>query len=157
VLPGRRWKEKIMLKQDLERIDDRGMAAWDDHDPDAFADLFADDFVMRDSLSPQPLTTRADVITYLKSWFTAFPDMHSYTTNRIVSDDAIAAEIEFDATNSGPLVIGGIEIPATGKSVHGTGTYFAKVRDGKVVQFNAHPDAAGMMAQLGLMPNGGSA
>jgi len=37
-----------MSKQELERIDDLGMAAWDNHKPDAFADLFADEFVLRD-------------------------------------------------------------------------------------------------------------
>ena len=44
------------------------------------------------------------------------------------------------------------EIPATGKSVVGHGTYFAKVRDGKIVEFSSHPDVAEMMMQLGLMP-----
>jgi hypothetical protein len=44
------------------------------------------------------------------------------------------------------------EIPSTGKSVTGTGTYFASVREGKIVSFRAHPDVASMMGQLGLMP-----
>jgi predicted ester cyclase len=48
--------------------------------------------------------------------------------------------------------MGSQEVPATGKSVIGTGTYFASVKDGKYVAFRAHPDVASMMAQLGLMP-----
>jgi hypothetical protein len=48
-----------MSKQELERIDDLGMAAWDNHKPDAFADLFADEFVLRDMTVPEPLQTDA--------------------------------------------------------------------------------------------------
>jgi hypothetical protein len=50
------------------------------------------------------------------------------------------------------MVMGGNEIPATNRTVTGRGTYFARVRDGKIVEFSSHPDAAGMMMQLGLMP-----
>lgn len=48
--------------------------------------------------------------------------------------------------------MGDKEIPATGKLVVGFGTYFASVRDGKIVCFRAHPDVAFMLWQLGLMP-----
>jgi hypothetical protein len=34
--------------------------------------------------------------------------------------------------------MGDKEIPATGKSVTGTGTYFTSVRDRKIVSFRAH-------------------
>src|SRR5665647_1891259 len=100
-----------MSKQELERIDDRGMAAWDNHKPDAFADLFADEFVLRDTTLPEPLHTVYEAVAYAQSWFTAFPDMHVRTTNRIVGEDSVAAEIEFTGTNTGPLVMGGMELP----------------------------------------------
>jgi predicted ester cyclase len=73
-------------------------------------------------------------------------------TNRVVSDDAVAAEVQFTGTNTGPMMMGGKEIPPTGKSVIGKGTYFARVMGGKVVEFNSYPDIAGMMMQLGFMP-----
>ena len=143
-----------MSKADLERIDDLGMAAWTDQKAEAFIDLFADNFVWRDLTVPEPMRTRDEAIAYMQSWFTAFPDMGVRTTNRVVGEDSIAAEIEFTGTNTGPLTMGGTVIPATGKSVVGRGAYFAWVRDHKVVEFSSHPDAAGMMAQLGLMPGG---
>lgn len=143
-----------MSKEDLERIDDLGMAAWDEHQPEAFADLFAEEFTLQDVNAPEPMRTRDELTAYLQSWFTAFPDMRVGTTNRVVGEDSIAAEVEFTGTNTGPLAMGGMTIPATGKSVVGSGAYFVKVKDGKVVEFSARPDAAGMMAQLGLMPQG---
>ncbi len=141
-----------MLKQELERIDDLGMAAWDTHKTDSFLDLFADEFEWSDDTVPQSMHSKDEAAAYMQNWFTAFPDLHARTVNRVIGDDAVAAEIEFTGTNSGPLAMGGMELPATGKSVVGKGTYFARVRDGKVIEFHSHPDAAGMMAQLGLMP-----
>lgn len=140
-----------MKREEIERIDDLGMTAWDQRDVEAFLDLFADDFVWRDLTVLEPMTTREAARQYMQGWFTAFPDMRSTTTNRVVGEDAVAAEVEFTGTNTGPLAMGGMQIPATGKSLVGRGSYFAKVRDGKMVEFSSHPDAAGMMAQLGLM------
>ena len=141
-----------MSREELERLDDRGINAWDTNDPQAFADLFADDLILRDVAAPEPIRSKEGVVAYAQAWFTAFPDMSVKQTNRVVGDDSVAAEIEFRGTNTGPMVMGGNEMPATGKSVVGTGTYFARVRDGKIVEFGAHPDVAGVMMQLGLMP-----
>ncbi|XAS66804.1 ester cyclase [Micrococcaceae bacterium Sec5.7] len=137
---------------DVEQVDDRGMAAWDQHDAAAFAGLLADDFTFSDVSVPEPLRSRDQVREYMETWFTAFPDMRSKTTNRVVSEDQVAAEVEFTGTNTGPLLMGGQEIPATGRAITGTGTYFASVRDGKIVSFRAHPDVAALMGQLGLLP-----
>jgi steroid delta-isomerase-like uncharacterized protein len=141
-----------MDREELERLDDQGIAAWDGHDAEGFASLFADDFVLNDVGSPEPIRDREGLLAYTNGWFTAFPDMTVKRMNRVVSDDAVAAELEFTGTNTGPMMMGGKEIPPTGKMVTGRGTYFARVRDGKVVEFNSYPDIAGMMMQLGFMP-----
>ena len=143
-----------MSREDLERLDDQGIAAWDNHKPDAFVEMLADDFVVRDLGIPEPMRRRDEVRAYAQSWFTAFPDLHLQRTNLVVDEDSLAGEIEFTGTNTGPLVMGGMEIPATGRSVVGHGAYFVQVRDGKVVEFTNYTDAAGLMMQLGLMPQG---
>lgn len=65
---------------------------------------------------------------------------------------SVAGEVEFTGTNSGPMIMAGKEMPPTNRTVIGRGAYFARVRDGKIVEFKAYPDIAGMMAQLGFMP-----
>ena len=42
-------------KEELERLDDQGMVAWDTHDADAFVALLADDFVWSDWTLPEPI------------------------------------------------------------------------------------------------------
>lgn len=64
----------------------------------------------------------------------------------------MAGEIEFIGTNTGPLVVAGNELKPTGRSIVGRGAYFARFEGDKVVEFNAYPDMAGMMMQLGLLP-----
>jgi steroid delta-isomerase-like uncharacterized protein len=142
-----------MTRETVERIDQQGMAAWDGHDVDGFVGLFAQEFVWTDLTLPEPMRSREQARQYMQGWFTAFPDMRMTQTNRVVSDDAVAAEVEFTGTNSGPMLMGGGEVPPTGRSVRGRGAYFAQVnQDGRIVRFSSHPDVAGLMMQLGINP-----
>jgi steroid delta-isomerase-like uncharacterized protein len=140
------------MSREIEQIDDQGMAAWDRHDVAAFVSLLAADFVWTDLTVPEPMRSRDEARQYMQACFTAFPDMRVKQTNRVVGENAVAGEVEFTGTNSGPMVMGGMEIPPTGRSVLARGSYFARVEDGKIVRFSSHPDAAGLMMQLGLMP-----
>lgn len=149
---NRTAKGATMTKEELERLDDRGLKAWNDHDIDAFVGLLADNFVWRDLTIPEPLTTREAMRQYIEEQFLAFPDLRLRRTNRVVGEDTVAAELEFTGTNTGPLVMGGMQIPPTGKQLKVQGAYFVRVKDGKIAEFSSHPDAAGMLMQLGLMP-----
>jgi predicted ester cyclase len=141
-----------MSREEIEKLDDIGISSWDSHDPEAFVSILADDFVLRDWTMAEPIRDKDGARAYVNAWITAFPDIRVTRHNRVVGDDAVAAEVEFTGTNTGPMVMGGMEMPPTGKSVVGRGSYIARVKDGKVVEFSAHPDAAGMMMQMGLMP-----
>ena len=112
----------------------------------------ADEFTFSDVNASEPFRSPEQVQAYMEGWFTAFPDLRAKATNRVVTEDQVAGEVEFTGTNTGPLRMGSQEVPATGKAVTGTGTYFASVKDGKFVSFRVHPDVAALMAQLGLMP-----
>ena len=142
-----------MSIRDIEKLDDQGIKAWDTHDPDAFVALFADTFTATDDSVPEPMKTKDALRDYSEAWFRAFPDMHLKVTNRVVTEDGVGAEIEFTGTNTGPMAMGGMEMPATNKKVNGNGSYFAKIRDGKITEFHAHPNVAGVMMQLGMMPS----
>jgi hypothetical protein len=41
-----------------------------------------------------------------------------------------------------------MEVSATGRQNHGCGTYVVPAKDGKIIEFHAHPNAAEMMVML---------
>lgn len=143
-----------MSIQENVRVDDEFIATWDTHDPDRALALLSDDVVWLDVGIPEPLRDKKAIRTYLQGWFTAFPDLHTVTHHHVVSEDQVAGEIEFSGTNQGPLQMspGAPKVPATGKKVTGKGTYFLRIKNGKVVEVHTYPDAAGLMTQLGLIP-----
>jgi steroid delta-isomerase-like uncharacterized protein len=150
-------KEIKMSIQENLKYDEEEIAAWNAHDVERAAAIFADDVVWHDTGSPQAIHGKDGVRQYLQGWFSAFPDIKMTVINRVVTEDQVAAELEFIGTNSGDLQLApGATIPATGRTVYGKGTYFVRFRDGKTVEVHSYPDLAGMMMQLGLMPMPGA-
>jgi steroid delta-isomerase-like uncharacterized protein len=146
-----------MSIQDNIKLDEEEIAAWNAHDVERAAAVFSDDVVWRDISNPQPLQGKDGIRQYLHGWFSAFPDIKITITNRVVTEDQVASELDFVGTNTGDLQLApGVTIPATGKMVNGKGTYFVRYNNGKPVEVHSYPDLAGMMMQLGLMPMPGS-
>jgi steroid delta-isomerase-like uncharacterized protein len=141
-----------MSKEQLEQLDEQHLSTWDAHDPDAFVAPFADDFIWHDWTLAEPIRTKEAARQFYRGWIVAFPDLKTVSAIRVIGDDAVATEIEWTGTNTGPMFIGGTEFPPTNKTVRGRGTYIARVKDGMIVEFRSHPDVAGLAAQLGLMP-----
>lgn len=145
-----------MSIQDNLKYDEEEIAAWNAHDVERALAVFPDNVVWQDAGSPQAMNKDA-IRQYLQGWFSAFPDIKITVTNRVITEDQVAAELEFVGTNSGDLQLTpGATIPATGRKVNGKGTYFVRFKDGKPVEVHSYPDLAGMMMQLGLMPMPGS-
>ena len=145
-----------MSVQDNLKLDEEEIAAWNAHDVVRALAVFPDDVVWSDVSNPQAMK-KDGIRQYLQGWFSAFPDIKITVTNRVITEDHVAAELDFAGTNSGDLQLApGATIPATGKTVHGKGTYFVRFKDGKAVEVHSYPDLAGMMMQLGLMPMPGS-
>ena len=152
-------KEEIKMSiQDNLKLDEENFEAWNAHDVDRSLAIYSDDILWQDVGSPQALEGRDAVRQYIQTWFLAFPDIKLTVTNRLVTEDQVAGELEWIGTHSGPLQFGpgAPALPATGKKVTGKGTYFVRVRDNKAVEVHTYLDTAGLMMQLGLMPMPGS-
>jgi steroid delta-isomerase-like uncharacterized protein len=147
-----------MSIQENLKYDEEEIAAWNAHDVERALAIFPDDVKWHDVTSPQPFQGKEAIRQYLQGWFSAFPDIKMTVKNRVISEDQVAAELEFVGTNNGALQLapGAPAIPATGRQVHGKGTYFVRFQDGKPVEVHSYPDAAGMLMQLGLMPMPGA-
>jgi steroid delta-isomerase-like uncharacterized protein len=141
-----------MSKEELQQFDEQHLSTWDAHDPDGFVALFSDEFVWHDWTLPDPIRTKDAARQFFSSWIDAFPDLQTVSVTRVIGDDAVATELEWAGTNTGPMLMGGIEIPPTNQTVRGRGSYMVRVKDGKITEMRSHPDVAGLAAQLGLTP-----
>ncbi|WP_179118084.1 ester cyclase [Saccharothrix sp. ALI-22-I] len=139
-----------MSRDDLVRLEEACVRAWDQHDTDGFVSLLTEDCVMTEDMEPKPLRSREELRQYAESWFAAFPDMRVRAKNRVIGDDSIAVELEMNGTNTGPLQLGGNRIAPTGRKVTAGLAAFMKVQGGKIKEIHSHPDNMTMMSQLGL-------
>jgi len=86
---------------------------------------------------------------------TAFPDLHMSIDEIFAEGNKIAVRVTTRGTNTGPLVglpaFGRLEkpVPATGKSVTGSGMYMFTISDDKIVSFAYEIDQIGLLQQLG--------
>ena len=142
------------MSAEAERVAEEFVAAWSD--ATKIASFFADGAVWRDVGMPAPMTDRAMMEAYVQAWITAMPDLKGRIVGKISDGDSVAAEIEFTGTNTGPMQFGpdAPAMPATGKQIHGKGTFFGRVANGKFVEIHTYPDMAGMMMQFGMMASG---
>jgi predicted ester cyclase len=67
-------------------------------------------------------------------------------------DDAVATEVRFIGTHTGPLAGPGGELPPTGKEVDLVGADFLTVSNGKLTSWHVYYDTGAFMSQLGLSP-----
>lgn len=90
---------------------------------------------------------------FMMGFKSAFPDI---TINQVVSqiatDDAVVSEFTARGTHTGPLMTPAGEVPPTGRTVDFTVCEVWQIRDGKVASLHNYQDAAGLMRQLGLLP-----
>ncbi|MCC8244865.1 ester cyclase [Saccharothrix luteola] len=139
-----------MSRDDLARLEEACVKAWDQHDADGFASLLTEDCVVIDDMEPKPLRSRDAARRYAESWFTAFPDMRVQEKNRVIGDDGMAVELELKGTNTGPLEMGGTRLAPTGRRITAGVNVFMKARGGRIREIHSHSDSLSMMSQLGL-------
>jgi steroid delta-isomerase-like uncharacterized protein len=120
--------------------------AWNAHDPDAVAAVFALDAVIRDIGSPEVLRGRDAIRARAADLLTAFPDFHLRQLDLIVGEDANADRWEATGTHSGPFL--GME--ATGRRIRVEGATFSRFdADGLVVEDVNFWDVGALLGQLG--------
>jgi steroid delta-isomerase-like uncharacterized protein len=136
---------------------ERWFAAWSSQQPGQVLELITDDIVFDDSYWPQTMRGHAQVREYAELLFRAFPDLTfvSAAAPLVASDGPWAMLLWRSwATNTGPL--DPLGLPATGKRYEGVGAEFHEYRDGKLARLMVVFDAADIMRQLGLLPEGDS-
>ncbi|HML24577.1 MAG TPA: ester cyclase [Aggregatilinea sp.] len=90
-----------------------------------------------------------EVITALR---TAFPDLHLEIHDMLEEGDLVAFRSTMTGTQRGPLVMGPMHIPPTGRHISVAHMHFIRSEGGQTTDLWHVWDLAGMMRQLGVMP-----
>jgi len=124
---------------------DATYAAWNAHDADAVAAVFAEDAVTRESGRPDELRGRAAIRERAAAMLAAFPDFRLERLALVIDGDRHADRWLMSGTHAGEL----FGIPPTGRAVRLEGATFTQLgADGLVVEDVHHADFAALMAQL---------
>ncbi len=137
------------------RIMDEIEKAVNARDWERFEELHSESVVEYSPQKPEGSKGIAAHRESVEGLFNAFPDMRGKVTRTFGQGDWVSAEIEFTGTHKGPLNgPGGETIPPTNKPLRMTVSSVVKVEGGRITEEHTYFDMFGMMAQLGLAPQG---
>lgn len=126
-------------------VNDATYAAWNAHDPDAIAAVFAEDAVVREVGNPIEAHGRTAIRERAAALLIAFPDFQLERQALVVDGPRHADRWVMTGTHQGEL----FGIPATGRTVRVEGATFTTMGpDGLVAEDVHHTDLAGLLRQL---------
>jgi predicted ester cyclase len=127
--------------------------ALNERDLDHFETFHLNSVIQRDPQNPQGIKGVKAIRASLEPFLKAFPDIRLVTETQFGAGDWVTQLSHMRGTNTGPLEIpGGQTIPATNKAVRMPVAMVAKLQGGKFAEINVYFDQAGLLAQLGLLP-----
>ncbi|MGH7895077.1 MAG: ester cyclase [Candidatus Binatia bacterium] len=134
------------LRTHTHEVNEETYVAWNAHDPDRVAAVFADDAVVRE-VGRGEVQGRAAIRRRAVALFTAFPDFHLERIALVVDGELHADRWVMTGTHRGPL----FGIPPTGRSVRVEGATFTRLgAHGLVIEDVHFSDFAGLLVQLGI-------
>jgi steroid delta-isomerase-like uncharacterized protein len=119
------------------------------HDMDAFAALFADDYVNHQTSAAAPppsagVSARQGTVAFFAARLKGLPDLSVAIEASLANGDMAAASFVYTGTHQGPY----FGVAPTGKKLRFTSCDIFRIRDGKIAEHWGMGDIAGIVAQL---------
>jgi steroid delta-isomerase-like uncharacterized protein len=128
-------------------VNEATYAAWNAHDADAVAAVFATDAVLREAGRDEEQRGRDAIRARAAALLAAFPDFRLERLVLVIDGERHADRWVMTGTHRGEL----FGLPPTGQAVRLEGATFTRLGpDGLVVEDVHFTDYAGLMAQLGM-------
>lgn len=132
-------------RRQIQAVNDATYAAWNAHDPDAVAAVFAPDAELIDAGAPEPVIGREAIRARAADLLAAFGDLRLERVELLIDPPANADRWIVTGTHRGPFM----GIPATGRTIHVQGCTFSSFGpDGLVVRDVNFWDVPALLAQL---------
>jgi steroid delta-isomerase-like uncharacterized protein len=119
------------------------------HDIEAFAALFADDYVNHQTSAAAPpapagMQPKAATVAFFGARLTGLPDLSVSIEAMVEQDDRVAASFVYEGTHRGPY----FGVAPTGKRLRFTSCDIFRVAGGRIAGHWGMGDIAGILAQL---------
>ncbi len=119
------------------------------HDIDAFAALFAEDYVNHQTSAAAPpppagKTAKQATVAFFNARLTGIPDLRVEVEASVVTPEKVAASFIYSGTHGGPY----FGMAPTGKPLRFTSCDIFRISNGKIAEHWGMGDIAGVMAQL---------
>lgn len=133
-----------MTDRTLIDVVETGFEGWNTRDYDKIASRVSDDYVFETDAHPEPLRGRDAFLGFVRTYLTAFPDLHFELTDLFAAEDRVVACWTATGTHLGELN----GIAPTGRPVRVQGCTVTNFRDGRVYAQRAFWDSASLLRQL---------
>lgn len=116
----------------------------DEQERNAFMNMWSSDS-KRFTGSSDVSMSMEEMTPFLKSWYTAFPDLKHQILNIISKDDYVVVQVKYTGTQMNEFM----GIPATKKKIECKGVHIFKLVAGKIAELHSLDDDFTMFQQLG--------
>jgi len=124
------------------------IAAWNDHNLERLAGLYAPDYEGVDVGQANPQHGPEEARLSMANYLLAFPDLHFTLDSTIMEDNHVALAWTARGTHQGKLM----HIPPTGHSIEMRGVSLFTVKGDKITRGLHIWDVAGFLRAVGLLP-----
>lgn len=125
------------------------LEGWNAHDVEALIPFYAQDFQATDVGQAQTYHGRDGLQQLLNRYFTAFPDLRFEVDRTIIENNKVALSWTAHGTHQGRIM----SIPPTGRKIAVRGVSMLTIDNGKVKEVTFLWDVAGLLRDLGLLPD----
>ena len=127
------------------------MDAFNGHDVDGAASIYAPDAIVYDPAYPAPLEGVEAMQRDHEDFFSAFPDIKVRLLSVMSKGDYVMCEVLFLGTNSGPIQTPGGLVPPTNRGIELRVAFTGRVNpQGLFVEEHRYFDTASLLRTLGL-------
>ena len=135
-----------MTREEIVELFKRRVAAWNDHDVETIAELYAEDAVIESPLGGTH-QGRAAIAAVAGAFFAAFSDTTATTDDLIIDRDRVVHVFTMSGTDTGGLM--GME--PSGKPALVPMVAVCRVADGLITHERRIYDFTGMLVQIGVL------
>jgi predicted ester cyclase len=135
-------ENKALIRRYIQAIDDNETSDWSVLD-----EYLAEDFVAHNPPIPGVSLDREGMKQAAEIFRVATPGRHEVTL-QVAEGDLVVSRVVGRGVHTGEL----LGIPATNRDVETDGIAIHRIRDGKIVEYWAVADVAGVLMQIGALP-----